>query len=1053
VAWPCDLIAGRRAALAAIVAAFCLTLPPGVAAAAEPASVLLLYSDPRLLPAIVTVDQALRATIEERSSAPVRFFSEYLDLSWFNRAQQDHASHTMLLKYAGVKFDLVVPCGEPALRFALEQRQTLFGGAPIVFCTVEDAAVDAMRLPLDVTGVTVFRDWASSVDLILKLHPDTRRIVFVGGAGPVEREWERLAREAFSRYEGRLTFTHLSALPMRQIVEAVGGFAAGTVILFNVFLLDEAGHTFSSPEALALLAPAAKVPIYGSAETQLGRGIVGGHLVSYEAQARRAGELAARVLAGERLGPADIARRIPSRYMFDARQLGRWGIQERLLPPASIVKFRVPSLWSQYRLQALGTLAFVAVQSLLIVGLLIQRQRRRHVQQRLDERLRFEVLLSDLATAFIAVPAREIYLRTSDGLRRVVEELRLDRAGLATFTADGDQLRTTHTGTRDGVPAPPAVLTSEAWPSTLRRLRDGVAVSIARLDDLPAEATIDRQSFLALATKSIVIVPVFGGGAVVGAVWCSMLRHEREWPDELVQRLRLLADIFAVVLMRQRADQAILESESRFQTMADAAPVMMWIAGPDGRCTDFNRTWLAFTGRSLAAELGDGWVEGVHADDRDACMASYRAALEARRSFSIEYRLRRADGVYRTVLDTGVPRFDTDQTFTGFMGSATDITDVKAAQQSLLENLALRSAILGSLYGEVVALDRAGVIIAVNESWMRAMEEHRIDARAAGVGVNYLQVCRRGAAHGDDDARAALDAMESVLAGRTTRAELEYPCPGPDGVRWFTMIVEPLRRPEGGLVISHLDVTRRQRAEEAVQRDREDLAHALRVATLGELATSLAHEINQPLAAIASNAQAARRLLGSAAVDPELPDVLRDITADAQRAGQIIRQLRVLFRKEHREQQPVDLTAVIKEVLALLRADLERRRVRLEVALMPGAPRVLGDVVQLQQVVLNVVINAAEAMAKEAEPRDLRIEMAVRESDIITITVSDSGKGVEASELEHIFERFVTSKPEGLGMGLPISRSIVEAHGGRLWATRNPGRGLTLHLELPCLER
>jgi C4-dicarboxylate-specific signal transduction histidine kinase len=266
------------------------------------------------------------------------------------------------------------------------------------------------------------------------------------------------------------------------------------------------------------------------------------------------------------------------------------------------------------------------------------------------------------------------------------------------------------------------------------------------------------------------------------------------------------------------------------------------------------------------------------------------------------------------------------------------------------------------------------------------------------------------------------------------------------------MIVEPFRRPEGGLVIAHVDVTRRRRAEEAVLREREELAHALRVATLGELATSLAHEINQPLAAIASNAQAAQRLLAPSAVDPEIPEMLRDIGNDAQRAAQVIRRLRVLFRKEHNERQPVDAGEVIKEVVALLRKDLERRQVRLEVVLERGAPRVLGDLVQLQQVLLNVLVNAAEAMAREAGPRDLRVATEAREPGVLSITVRDSGVGVATGELEHIFERFVSSKSEGLGMGLSISRSIIEAHGGRIWATRNPDRGLTIHIELPCLE-
>jgi C4-dicarboxylate-specific signal transduction histidine kinase len=255
--------------------------------------------------------------------------------------------------------------------------------------------------------------------------------------------------------------------------------------------------------------------------------------------------------------------------------------------------------------------------------------------------------------------------------------------------------------------------------------------------------------------------------------------------------------------------------------------------------------------------------------------------------------------------------------------------------------------------------------------------------------------------------------------------------------------VKALEESERGYVGSGADITEVKLAQQAME---ESL-------TLGELATSLAHEINQPLAAIASNAQAARRLLGPARAGGEIPAVLQDIAADAQRAAQVIRRLRALFKREHGERHAVDMTAVIREVISLLRKDLERRRICLELALPPDAPRVLGDVVQLQQVILNVLLNAAEAMTDEAPSRVLRLAADARESGILAITVRDSGRGAEASELEHIFDRFVTRKVDGLGMGLSISRSIVKAHGGRMWATRNTGHGLTMHIELPSLER
>jgi PAS domain S-box-containing protein len=247
------------------------------------------------------------------------------------------------------------------------------------------------------------------------------------------------------------------------------------------------------------------------------------------------------------------------------------------------------------------------------------------------------------------------------------------------------------------------------------------------------------------------------------------------------------------------------------------------------------------------------------------------------------------------------------------------------------------------------------------------------------------------------------------------------------------------------------DITERKRAEEEVQRQREELAHALRVMTLGELTASFAHEINQPLAAIVTNAQATRRLLDGERAKPAITDALTDIAEEAKRASQIIRKLRTLFRKEHAERTVVDINTLITDVVSLLRADLQRRTISVSLALAETVPPVLGDSVQLQQVMLNLVVNACEAIAAtEGASREILVETRRAEPGRLAIVVRDSGIGVKERELERIFEHFVTSKPQGLGMGLAISRSIVQAHGGRIWATANHDRGLTLHVELPA---
>jgi signal transduction histidine kinase len=242
----------------------------------------------------------------------------------------------------------------------------------------------------------------------------------------------------------------------------------------------------------------------------------------------------------------------------------------------------------------------------------------------------------------------------------------------------------------------------------------------------------------------------------------------------------------------------------------------------------------------------------------------------------------------------------------------------------------------------------------------------------------------------------------------------------------------------------------RARAEDEVRRQRDELAHALRVTTLGEMTASFAHELGQPLTAISINAAAARELVSRRVAESEVGGALEDVIADANRATEILHRLRALFRKEPQLRQRVDIDAAIEDALRLLESEMQHRRIRTQFKRGASLGYVLGDAVQLQQVLINLVVNAAEAIAAGGDTaREIQIESRRLTTGRAEILVRDSGVGVEEAALEHMFEHFVTSKPQGLGMGLAISRSIVEAHGGAIWATRNEDRGLTLHVELP----
>src|SRR5262249_5186855 len=249
-----------------------------------------------------------------------------------------------------------------------------------------------------------------------------------------------------------------------------------------------------------------------------------------------------------------------------------------------------------------------------------------------------------------------------------------------------------------------------------------------------------------------------------------------------------------------------------------------------------------------------------------------------------------------------------------------------------------------------------------------------------------------------------------------------------------------------------LDLTERKRAEEALRTAQAELAHVARVATLGELAASIAHEINQPLGAVVNNASACVRWLAAQNVEAARQSALR-VVADGHRASDIIGRIRALAQKAPPHKDWLDLNATIRDVLALAHSEVQRHGVLVETQLAAEVPRMLGDRIQLQQVLLNLVMNAIEALSGvSAGPRTLWVSSECGAAPEVVIAVRDSGPGLEPEGLARLFEAFYTTKPQGLGLGLAISRRIIEAHGGRLWASANNDHGATFQFTLPTAE-
>jgi signal transduction histidine kinase len=373
----------------------------------------------------------------------------------------------------------------------------------------------------------------------------------------------------------------------------------------------------------------------------------------------------------------------------------------------------------------------------------------------------------------------------------------------------------------------------------------------------------------------------------------------------------------------------------------------------------------------------------------------------------------------------------------------------KQAEDALRTNEIMKSAILQSLTTGVAVVDRLGSVLALNESWTRLADEH--GGLDVSLGDNLLLSCEAAARAGDPLARALAPGVAAVVGANQSRFFLDHRADTGPAPRWWSIVVEPLGSNDGGAVIARTDVTNVRLAELEAQRSRQELAHVARVSTVGELTASLAHQLNQPLGAIMTNAQAARRLLDSPTPDfAKLHAILVDIVKDDRRASDIIVRLRKLLRRGELSMTRVNLTSLIREVADLVVGDAIVRSVTVTVDLDGEPVFVQGDSVQLQQVVLNLLQNAMDAVGDQSDgSRLVTVRCGKPHARAVRVSMLDTGPGLPAGTEDMVFEPFYTTKPGGMGMGLSIVRSILEAHGGSIRATNHAGRGAIFEFDLP----
>jgi signal transduction histidine kinase/ABC-type uncharacterized transport system substrate-binding protein len=700
-----------------------------------------------------TVDylQGLRKTFNIQKNFTVNIYSEHLNLQQFpNPEYESQLIQWLSTKYSGLKFDAIIPVGRDSLEFTEKWRDILWPGIPIVFSVVDETG--RKDFPSGFTGTNFSQDFLGTVQAALHLQPETRHLALVSGASKPDRFNGIYALEQLKPLQKNLDIIEISGLSITETIQRLSTLPKNTIVLIPSFFVDGTGQICFAPEYIPKFAAASNSPIYELSMHVLGLGTVGGRLNDYEEAGVETAQVVLRVLNGESASNIAVQQTRTAHLMFDWRQLRRWGIDESRVPAGSIVKFRRPTFWEEYKWHISAAIALIILQSLLIAALLTERSMRR------------------------------------------------------------------------------------------------------------------------------------------------------------------------------------------------------------------------------------------------------------------------------------------------------------TAQESEQKTTELSHSVLNSVQEQVGIINKEGILVAVNDSWSSFRPDNNTVLMGTPVGENYVENCKRAARY-DETVEKALSGIQSVLNGTLNRYFMEHFYHFSDDEKWFEMSVEPLKTAEGGAVISHANITEKRTAEIETQEHRRQLAHISRASAMGELASSLAHELNQPLTAILSNAQAASRLMISKPSSlAEVKEVLNDIVSDDIRAGEIIHRMRALLKKEEIHFVVINLNDVIKDVVRLTRSEALIRKVNLGTELAGSLPVVLGDSVQLQQVMLNLVINALESSSQQLQDgRFVNILTRFGDSEV-QVLVRDSGTGIQREHLSQIFEPFFTTKKEGLGMGLSICRSIVKEHRGRIWAESESGNGASFYCAFPTAD-
>ncbi len=672
----------------------------------------------------------------------------------------------------------------------------------------------------------------------------------------------------------------------------------------------------------------------------------------------------------------------------------------------------------------------------------------------IDDRKRAESLLAAEKRILEMVAKGDSLAEILDSLCLLVEE-RARGALASILLLDGDRLR------HGGAPSLPNAYTdainggligpSAGSCGTAAYRGEPVIVEDIATDPLWADyRDLALPHFLCACWST----PVFSSQGKVIATFAMYYREPRRPTQRDQEIIDQVTHLTGIAIQKQLALEKLQRSEAYLAEAEKLTHTGSWAWDPRTQTALYcSEEMFRIFGLDPRGSLPtrDNFLRQIHPEDRDRVAKSWKKALRERADTLDEFRVLMPDGTVRHINSSGHPVLDEDGEFIEFVGTSVDVTEGKRAE---LERQLLASLVEQATEFMAIADLEGGTPIYLNKAGQKLVGFDNLEEARTRRGLHYM--------FPEDRQFVNTVLWPAVLENGAWSGEMRlrhFKTGDPIPIHYSAFRIDD---PETGQPVNVgnvcSDITESKRAEERLRASEQrlldaqmELARITRVTTLGELTASIAHEVNQPLAAAVANAEACLRWL-----DRDTPDLsaarrsVEWVINDSCRASEVIQRVRALAKKSDIERLPLDVNDVIRETIGLMQRELFSHQVSLRVELVPALSTILADRVQLQQVIINLVMNGIEAMQSVTDrPRELLIRSRQEERQLVLVSVTDCGVGISAENADRLFNAFFTTKSSGMGMGLSICRSIMEAHGGRLWATANIPHGATFQFTLP----